>query len=279
MTYPGRAFRKLHHQQGAFIIPNPWDAGSARLLSRMGFKALATTSSGMAFSLGLVDGAVSPELVLKHCRELVAATTLPVSADLGKGFGHSPQSVAETIQAAAESGLAGCSIEDHTGNPDQPIYDLGLAIERIHAASEACAVLSDDFILTARCENLLWGRPDLGDVIARLQAYESAGADVLFAPGLHTLEAVREVCSATTSPVNVVAEMPGKPFTVAELADAGVKRISVGALLARLAYGSLITAGREMLDKESFDFADSAIDYDTLESLFRHQSSKGVSQQ
>jgi 2-methylisocitrate lyase-like PEP mutase family enzyme len=269
MSHPGKAFRNLHQQEGAFIIPNPWDVGSARLLALLGFKALATTSSGMAFALGLADGAVSPELVLKHCRDLAAATALPVSADLENGFGHSPESVAETIIAAAETGLAGCSIEDHTGDPEDPIYDFDLAVERIHAASEACAELDHDFVLTARCENLLWGRPDLDDVISRLQAFESAGADVLFAPGLHTLEAIRQVCSAISSPVSVVAEIPGKPFSVAELAGAGVKRISVGALLARLAYGSLISAGREMLDTNSFAFAETAIDFDTLDTLFR----------
>ena len=268
MVHTGQTFRDLHEQEASFIMPNPWDVGSARILTVLGFKALATTSSGMAFALGLKDGAVSPDAVLRHCKELVDATPLPVSADLEKGFGDSPQSVADTIAAAAEAGLSGCSIEDYSGNPHDPIFEFELAVERIRAASEASRALSHDFVLTARCENLLWDRPGLDGVIKRLLAYEAAGADVLYAPGLHDLDSIRMVCNAVTRPVNVVVERPGKPFTVGELTEAGVKRISIGAILARLAYGALANAGREMLTCETFNFSLNAMDYDELESMF-----------
>ena len=209
------SFRRLHEEPGAFIIPNPWDIGTARILAAMGFRALATTSAGMAFSLGVAEGQTGREAVLDHCRAIVAATPLPVSADLEKGFGDSPESAAETVRAAAGIGLAGCSLEDHTGRPDAPIYDLTLAVERIAAAAEAARALPDDFVLTARCENFLWGRPDLDDTIRRLQAFEQAGADVLYAPGLHDLGAIRTVCAALTKPVNVVMGMPGATFGMA----------------------------------------------------------------
>src|SRR3954454_6140002 len=186
----GEAFRALHEQEGAFIIPNPWDVGTARILVAMGFQALATTSAGMAFALGKGDGQVSPEDVLAHCRVIVAATDLPVSADLEKGFGDSPESVAETIRAAAATGLAGCSIEDFTGDRGDPIFPLDVAAERIAAAVAACRELPHDFVLTARCENLIRGRDDLDDTIRRLQAYGAAGADVLYAPGLRDLESI-----------------------------------------------------------------------------------------
>jgi 2-methylisocitrate lyase-like PEP mutase family enzyme len=234
----------------------------------MGFQALATTSAGMAFSLGLPEGRVSREDTLFHCRAIVTATALPVSADLEKGFGDSPESVAETIGAAAETGLAGCSIEDHTGRPDDPIFAFALAVERIAAAAEACRRLPHDFVLTARCENLLWGRRDLDDTIKRLQAFEQAGADVLYAPGLHDLEAIRTVCSAVTKPVNVVMGMPGATFGVAELAAAGVTRISVGSALARVAFGAFVKAAREMADHGSFHFSKDAIGFAELEGFF-----------
>jgi len=192
-----------------------------------------------------------------------------VSADLEKGFGDSPEDVAETIKAAAAIGLAGCSIEDHTGRRDAPIFERTLAVERIAAASEACRSLGTDFVLTARCENLLWGGTDLDEVIGRLQAYEAAGADVLYAPGLHDLGAIREVCSAIGQPVNVVMGMPGTTFGVDDLAEAGVKRISVGSALARLAYGTLIGAAREMAEQGSFRFSKSAIGFAELEAYFR----------
>lgn len=268
MGAKGAAFRALHEEPGAFVIPNPWDIGTARILAGMGFRALATTSAGMAFSLGLPEGRVSREETLGHCRALVAATPLPVSADLGKGFGDSPESVAETIRAAAEIGLAGCSIEDHTGRRDDPIFDFALAVERIEAAAEACRALPHDFVLTARCENLLWGRPDLDDTIRRLQAFEKAGADVLYAPGLHDLGTIRIVCDAVSKPVNVVMGMPGATFGVAELAEAGVKRSSVGSALARLAFGAFVEAAREIRFAGTFHFSQRAMGFAELESLF-----------
>ncbi len=269
MNEPGQILRALHEESGAFVMPNPWDIGSARILEAMGFKALATTSAGMAFALGMPDGRVSREATLGHCSDIVAATPLPVSADLEKGFGDTPESVFGTITTAAAIGLAGCSIEDYTGRLDAPIFEMALAVERIEAASESCRRLPEDFVLTARCENLLWGRTDLDDVINRLQAYEAAGSDVLFAPGLHDLGAIREVCSAVSKPVNVVMEMPGTAFRVDQLANAGVKRISLGATLVRLAYGSLIAAAREMAQSGTFDFSKNVIGYAELEAFFK----------
>ena len=261
-------FRDLHAQPGAFVIPNPWDTGSARILAAMGFPALATTSAGMAFALGIPEGSATPEQVIDHCREIVAATPLPVSADLEKGFGDSPESVADTIRAAAATGLAGGSIEDHTGSETDPFYDFPLAVERIAAAVEAARGLPGDFVLTARCENLLWGRTDLDDTIRRLQAYEAAGADVLYAPGLHDLETIRTVCSAVSRPVNVVMGMPGATFGVDALAEAGVKRISVGSALARLAYGVFIEAAREMRAGGTFGFSDRAMGFAEIQAHF-----------
>jgi 2-methylisocitrate lyase-like PEP mutase family enzyme len=263
------SFRALHQRAGAFVIPNPWDVGSARLLASLGFEALATTSAGLAFSLGRPEGLLSREEVLAHCRAIVGATGLPVSADLEKGFGDSPESAAETIRAAAETGLAGCSIEDHTGRRDDPIYDATLAVERIAAAVEAARGLGRDFVLTARCENFLWERPDLDDTLRRLQAFEAAGADVLYAPGLRDLEAIRTVCAALKKPVNVVMGLPGAAFTVRELAEAGVKRISVGSALARLAYGACIAAAEEIAATGSFTALSDAIGFAALEDRFR----------
>lgn len=268
MTGKGAAFRALHNEPGVFIIPNPWDTGTARILASMGFRALATTSAGMAFSLGVPDGQVSRKDTLSHCRTIVAATPLPVSADLEKGFGDSPESVAETIRAAAGIGLAGCSIEDHTGRGDDPIFDFGLAVERIEAGAQACRALPHDFVLTARSENFLWGRPDLDDTIKRLQAFEKAGADVLYAPGLRDLGAIRTVCGALTKPVNVVMGLSGAAFSATELAEAGVKRISVGSALARLAFGSFVTAAREMKSEGTFHFSEGAIGFAEIQGLF-----------
>ncbi|HEY9212505.1 MAG TPA: isocitrate lyase/phosphoenolpyruvate mutase family protein [Ancylobacter sp.] len=268
MTDKGAAFRALHERPGAFIIPNPWDIGSARILAAMGFEALATTSAGMAFSLGVAEGQTGREATLEHCRAIVGATPLPVSADLEMGFGDSPESSAETIRTAASIGLAGCSLEDHTGRPEDPIYDFNLAVERIAAASEARRALPHDFVLTARAENFLWDRPDLDDTIRRLQAFEAAGADVLYAPGLHDIETIRTVCSALTKPVNIVMGMPGATFTLAELADAGAKRISVGSALARLAYGAFIGAAREMRATGTFRFSEKAMGFAELEGFF-----------
>ena len=261
-------FRKLHQRAGAFVIPNPWDVGSARILEALGFEALATTSAGFAFSLGLTDGGVAPDQTLDHCAEIVAATGLPVSADLEKGFGDSPEAVAETIRSAAKTGLVGCSIEDYRGDPAAPIYEFDLAVERIAAAVEAARSLSHDFVLTARSENYLHGRLDIDDTIRRLQAFEAAGADVLYAPGLPSLDDIRTVCAAMTRPVNVVMETSKAGFGVAELADAGVKRISVGAIFARAAYGELIRAAKEIAARGTFNFADDVIGFAELSGYF-----------
>jgi len=268
MKNPGQVFRSLHEENGAFVIPNPWDIGSARILAGMGFKALATTSGGMAYALGKPDGGVSREQTLNHCKDIVSATPLPVSADLEKGFGDTPESVFQTITAAAEIGLAGCSIEDYTGSPEAPIFEMSLAVERIEAASEACRGLPQDFVLTARCEKLVWGETSLDDVIERLLAFEAAGADVLFAPGLDKLSAVEKVCSAISKPVNIIMSTPGLAYGVEDLIRAGAKRISVGSSLAQLAYGSLVTAAREMGENGSFNFTKKAIDYTELEAFF-----------
>ena len=260
------AFRRLH--ETAFIIPNPWDIGTARILAALGFKALATTSAGLAFGRGQPEGTVSREDTLAHCREIVAATDLPVSADLEKGFGDSPESVAETIRAAAATGLAGGSIEDHTGRPEAPIYDFDQAVERIAAAVEAARALPHDFILTARAENFLWQRPDLDDTIKRLQAFEAAGADVLYAPGLRDLESIRRLCGALKKPVNVVMGLPGARFTLEQLAEAGVRRVSVGSALARAAFGTFVRAAREMASDGSFSFAEEAMGFAELDSFY-----------
>ncbi len=267
MVRESGVFRRLHEGPGAFIIPNPWDVGTARILAAFGFPALATTSAGMAFALGKSDGDVDWDDVLAHCRMIVAATPLPVSADLERGMGVSPESSAETVVAAGGVGLAGCSLEDYSGDASQPIYDLSLAIERIQAAAEAALGLPDDFVLTARCENFLHGRPDLDDTIRRLQAYEQAGADVLYAPGLHDLETIRTVCAAVTKPVNVIMGLPGATFNVADLESAGVKRISVGSALARLAFGAVATAAQEMREQGTFSFAEGTIGFAALEAL------------
>ena len=261
-------FRALHERPGTFIIPNPWDVGTARILASLGFEALATTSAGLAHSLGVRDGMVSREEALAHCRVIVEASDLPVSADLEKGFGDTPEDVADTIRDAAATGLAGCSIEDHTNRRDAPIFEFNLAVERIQAASEAKRELPHDFVLTARCENFLWGRPDLDDTIKRLQAFESAGADVLYAPGLHDLETIRTVCASVTKPVNVVMEMPGTTFVVSELADVGVKRVSVGSALSRAAFGTFVRAAKEMKEYGTFTFSSDAIGFSELEGYF-----------
>jgi 2-methylisocitrate lyase-like PEP mutase family enzyme len=244
----------LHERRGAFIIPNPWDVGSARLLAGLGFEALATTSAGFAHTLGRVDGQVTRDEAIGHCRALCAAVELPVSADLENCFADEPREAAATVLAGAEAGLAGCSIEDYSGDPSKPIYDFGLAVERVHAAAEAARSLDFPFVLTARAENLLHGRHDLDDTIRRLQAFEAAGADVLYAPALRTLEEVRLVTGALSKPVNVLAS-PLAGVTVAELSEAGAKRISVGASLARAAITALVRAGTEMRECGSFGWA------------------------
>jgi 2-methylisocitrate lyase-like PEP mutase family enzyme len=261
-------FRALHLREGAFVIPNPWDVGSARILASMGFEALATTSAGMAFAMGRQEGTVSRGDTLEHCRTIVGATTLPVSADLEKGFGDSADSVAETILAAAQTGLAGGSIEDHSGDPGNPIFEFNLAVERIAAAVDASRSLAQDFVLTARSENFLWGRRDLDDTIKRLQAFSEAGADVLYAPGLPDMDSVRRVCAEVDKPVNIVMGLSSTGFTVPELAAAGVKRISVGASFARAAYGAFVNAATEVINNGSFAYADSAIGFAEMNAFF-----------
>ena len=263
-TAKATAFRDLHQRPGAFVIPNPWDAGSARILTALGFAALATTSAGLAFSLGRRDaeGAISREETLANARAIVLATHLPVSADLEDGFGRRPEDAAETIRQAAAVGLVGGSIEDTTADPTRPIHEFSLAVERVAAAVEAARGLPFSFTLTARAENFQFLRPDLDDTIARLRAFEAAGADVLYAPGLPDMAAIREVCAAVSRPVNFVVGLAGQNFTVAELAEAGVKRISLGAALARAALTGLVRAAREIRGHGSFGFAEEILPFD-----------------
>ncbi len=254
-----KRFRALHQGPRAFVMPNPWDAGSARVLARLGFEALATSSGASAGVLGRRDGAVTREEALAHARGIVNATDLPVSADLEKGFGDAPSAAAETIRLAAEVGLVGGSIEDASGNKEKPIYDFGLATERVAAAAEAARKLGSGFVLTARSENFLRGRPDLDDTIRRLQAFEKAGADVLFAPGLPDLAAVRAVCAALSRPFNFMVGIKGKSFTVAELEAAGVRRISLATSLYRAAMSGLIEAAREVKEKGTFGYLERSV--------------------
>jgi 2-methylisocitrate lyase-like PEP mutase family enzyme len=248
----------LHHRDAAFIIPNPWDPGSARILASEGFEALATTSMGYAFSIGQLDNTLTRDQTLTNCAAIVAATDLPVSADLENGFGHKPQTVFETIGLAAATGIVGGSIEDASGQPARPIYEITHAVERIRAAVAAARALPFHFMLTARAENYLWGRPDLDDTIKRLQAYQEAGADVLYAPGLTTKEEIAAVVSAVYRPVNVVMGLRGVQLSLAELSALGVKRISVGSALCRTALGAFMRAAREMRESGTFTFANEA---------------------
>ncbi|HET9003498.1 MAG TPA: isocitrate lyase/phosphoenolpyruvate mutase family protein [Gemmatimonadaceae bacterium] len=257
----GRLFRALHERAGAFVIPNPWDQGSARLLAHLGFEALASTSAGYAFSVGQLDNTIGRDRMMEHLGELVAATALPVSADLENGFGDDPEVVAETIRLGAEVGLAGGSIEDATGRAESPLYDRELAAERIRAAAEAARALPFTFTLTARAENYLVGRPDLADTIARLQAYQEAGADVLYAPGLTSVADITSVVRSVDRPVNVLAGLHNAHLTVAELSDIGVKRISVGGSLYRAALGAALRAGGEMLRDGTFTFTREAMSH------------------
>lgn len=270
MTTPN-AFRVLHERDGIFVVPNPWDVGSARIFAKLGFEALATTSAGMSYGQGVTEGVLSPEAVLEHCGMLVAATDLPVSADLEKGFGDRPEDVAQTIRAAAAVGLAGGSIEDFTADVDAPIFEKSLAVERVIAACEARDALADDFVLTARCESLSYGSTDLEAVIDRLQAYEAAGADVLYAPDLHDLQSIRAVCESVNKPVNVVMGMPGSTFTIEELAAAGVKRISIGSAFFRVAYGAMIDAAREVQDRGTFTRTQDGISFAEMDAFFAGQ--------
>ena len=264
-----RLFRALHEQDRAFIIPNPWDVGTARLLASLGFEALATTSAGYAFSLGRRDNAVGCDQMMLHLADIASATELPVSADLENGFGDDPTTVAQTIRRAAAAGVVGGSIEDATNRPDDPIYAHGLAVERIRAAAEAARTLPFAFTLTARAENYLVGRPDLKDTIRRLQAYQEAGADVLYAPGLKTRDDIAAVVSSVDRPVNVIMGLQGVHITLEELSAIGVKRVSIGSALSRAALGAFLRAGREMRDHGSFTFAGEAVSYTDISAMFR----------
>jgi 2-methylisocitrate lyase-like PEP mutase family enzyme len=251
------------------MIPNPWDAGSARVLAGLGFQALATSSGAAAGVLGRRDGQVTRDEALAHARAIVAATDLPVSADLEKGFGDAPEIVAETVRLAAGAGLVGCSIEDATGAQDRPLYDVGLATERVAAAARAARALPFPFTLTARAENFLRGNPDLSDTIRRLRAFAEAGADVLFAPGLPDLDAVRAVCAATTKPVNFMVGIRGRSFSFAALDAAGVRRISLATSLYRAAMTGLVDAAREIREKGTFEYLDHTVTTAELLDLMR----------
>jgi 2-methylisocitrate lyase-like PEP mutase family enzyme len=262
------AFRRLHEREGAFIIPNPWDVGTARLLAHLGFEALATTSAGYAFSIGKRDNSVGRDRMMEHVRAIVSATDLPVSADLENGFGDDPDMVAETFRLATATGLAGGSIEDSTGRPEDPIYEQELAVERVRAAVEAARAHPFHFMITARSENYLVGRPDLEDTIQRLQAYQEAGADVLFAPGLTTREDIAAVVRSVDRPVNVVMGLQGARLSLAELAEIGVKRVSVGSALTRAALGAFLRAAREMRERGTFTFSEEAVSFRDINAMF-----------
>lgn len=266
------AFQALHQREGCFVLPNPWDAGSAKALANLGFEALATTSAGLAFSLGRVDGAnrVSRAETLANARAIIEASGLPVAADLENGFGDSPADCAETILQAAAAGLVGGSIEDASGRPEAPIYPFELALERIQAAVAAARSLPFPFMLCARAENFLHGRPDLDDTIRRLQAYAEAGADVLFAPGLTSAEQIEAVVRAVApKPVNVVMGLAAARFSVADLSALGVKRVSLGSSLARAAFAGFLRAAEEVREHGTFDFAEQAEPFARLNALFK----------
>jgi len=262
-------FRALHDGPDAFVIPNPWDVGSARILAGLGFQALASSSAASASALGRRDHGLTRDEALAHARLIVDATDLPVSADLGRGFGDAPEMVAETVRLAAEVGLVGCTIEDATGNPDNPLYDVRLAVERITAAAQAAHALPFPFMLTARAHSLLYAAPSLDDTIRRLQAFEKAGADVLFAPGLPDLGAVGAVCAAVSKPINFMVGIKGKSFSVGELVAAGVRRISLATSLYRAAMSSLLEAACEVKDKGQFSFLDRCLTTPELSKLMQ----------
>ena len=271
-TDKGRIFRALHERDGAFIIPNPFDAGTARLLAHLGFEALATTSAGYAFSVGKQDGAIGRDEMLAHVAEIVSATDLPVSADLENGYGDDPATVAETIRLAAATGLAGGSIEDVAGHAGGRVYDREHAAERIRAAAEEVRALPFPFMLTARAENYLVGRPDLKDTISRLQAYQEAGADVLYAPGLTSSDDIEAVVRSVDRPVNVIMGLQGVRLNLAALSSIGVKRISVGSALSRAALGAFLRAAREMRERGTFEFADEAVSFREIMAMFEKRA-------
>ncbi len=263
-TERAEAFRALHERDQAFILPNPWDVGTARLLAHLGFEALATTSAGHAFSLGQVDNTLTREQMMTHLKTMASATDLPVSADLENGFGDSPHIVAETIRLAALTGVVGGSIEDATGHPGNPIYACDLAVDRMRAAAEEAGRCAFPFTLTARCENYLVGRPDLVDTIKRLQAYQDAGANVLYAPGLSTRDEIAAVVRSVDRPVNVVMGLKGVSLSRDELSGLGVRRISVGSALSRAALGAFLRGAHEMRNHGTFTFAENALSMEDL---------------
>ena len=264
----GRAFRQLHERSSAFIIPNPWDIGSARILEHLGFEALATTSMGYAFSLGKLDTTVGRDEMLAHIAALAGATSLPVNADLENGYGDDPRTVAETIRLAAAAGVVGGSIEDATGRADDPIYDIDLAVERVRAAVAAARALPFPFTLTARAENYLHGRPDLEDTIRRLKAFEDVGADVLYAPGLRDKDNIAAVVKSVQRPVNVLMGLQGVLLGADELSALGARRISVGSALSRTAMGAFLRAANEMRHRGTFEFAADAANPRDLGRIF-----------
>lgn len=266
------AFRNLHLRSGIFVIPNPWDAGSAKILAQLGYEALATTSGGLAFSLGVPDGnaLITRDASLQNAASIVNATNLPVSADLENGYGDDPATCAETIKLAAGVGLAGGSIEDATGNDNDPIYPFELAVERVKAAVQSARSLPQPFTLTARAENFLHGRPDLNDTIKRLEAFADAGADVLFAPGLKTYEDIETVVKAVAPrPVNVIMGIANTNFNIEKLGEIGVKRVSLGSSLVRAAFGAFFNAAEEVLQKGTFTYINGVKSYAEFNDIFK----------
>ncbi|KAF0246944.1 MAG: carboxyvinyl-carboxyphosphonate phosphorylmutase [bacterium] len=265
-------FKLLHERSGLFVIANPWDAGSAKILASLGFEALATTSAGLAFSVGKPDqrGALDREETLANIRSIVSATSLPVSADLENGFGDEPEKCAETILLAAKTGIVGGSIEDATGRDEDPIYSFDLSVERVKTAVKAAKSLPFPFILTARAENYLYGKEDLADTIRRLEAYADVGADILFAPGLKTIEQIDAVVRAVApKPVNVIMGRSGESLSLGELASLGVKRVSLGSSLARTAYGAFLKAAQEVKEQGTFNYAQDAIPFAQINAIFK----------
>ncbi|QND51479.1 isocitrate lyase/phosphoenolpyruvate mutase family protein [Phyllobacterium sp. 628] len=267
----GKVFRQLHQGPEILLMPNPWDPGTTKFLASFGFKAMATSSAGFAFSRGLPDGGITFDVMMQHCRDLVAASDLPISGDLEKGKGDSADSAGETIFAAEAAGLAGCSIEDFSGDPDKPIYDFSHAVERVAAAAEAARALKNDFVLTARTENFLHGVTDFDDTIKRLQAFEKAGADVLFAPGISDLDRIRTICASVSKPVSVLAP---SGLSVSELASVGVRRVSLGPRLTTAAFTAIHDAAREVLDKGTFNFTRTGVPFGDLQKLFSQEADK-----
>jgi 2-methylisocitrate lyase-like PEP mutase family enzyme len=263
----GQVFAALHQREDAFIIPNPWDVGTARILAQLGFEALATTSAGYSFSMGRRDNTIARAEMMRHVATIASATDLPVTADLENGFGDFPEVVAETFELAAVAGLVGGSIEDMSRQPGRPIYEIGFAIERVRAAAEVVSALPFAFTLTARAENYLAGRPDLGDTIKRLQAYQAAGADVLYAPGVVTQDDIATIVKSVDRPVNVVMGLQGAQLSLAELSAIGVKRVSVGSALSRAALGAFLRAAREMREHGTFTFAQQAVGYRDINAM------------